>query len=110
MSTIIPDPDFSIAEKEVMWDNDSLYIANLKVRAKNRYGGYEFTDYEYILVRYDGQIYEHVINLYKKPSVLSTTLNFFRTRNTEQIDGEWESVLFMNAFMEASVRGHLLEE
>lgn len=110
VSSVIPDPDFSIEDKETEWEDDSLCIIDFKLRAKNIFGGYEITDYEYVLVRSNSETFEVLINIKKKAPIYSRALEYFRNLEVSQKDGEYEMVLHMIAFEEASRFGRKLPQ
>ena len=64
----IADPNLLVEQKETVWNEDGVCIVDFKLRYQNKYGGYELTDYEYILLknRRDNSLYETAINLFNK--------------------------------------------
>ena len=105
VASTIPDPGFSIIEKEYIWDDDSLCIIDFKMRVRNVYGGYEFKNGEYILVRENGVTYEHLINTDKKLPIYSRTLSYIRNVIKNPIEGEYEAELHRESFYEAAKHG-----
>lgn len=109
VASVIADPDFSIEEKEFVWDDDSLCIIDFKLRARNAFGGYVLNDYEYVLVRNNGITYEQLINTEKKLPIYTHALNHFRNWGAQQNEGEYAMVLHMIAVDEASRHGRIVE-
>ncbi len=109
LSSIVADPDFSIEEKEIAYEDGSLCIIQFKLRAKNAFGGYVFSKCEYILSREDDLTYEHVVFLDKETSICELAKWRARDGLGSYDEGKYRDELHRLAFDVAVKYGSFVE-
>jgi hypothetical protein len=99
----IADPNLLVEQKETVWNEDGVCIVDFKLRYQNKYGGYELTDYEYILLknRRDNSLYETAINLFNKTSVLYRARKYLNDTGNKVSEEELSNIIYMLSYEEA---------
>lgn len=107
VASVIPDPNFSIEDKRVEWDDDSVCIIDFRLRARNAFGGYAMENCEYILVREGEFVYEALISTDDNTPILR---RYSSVGYNTGIGDEYNKSVYKTALRVASKKGRIVEK